>query len=223
MTRTSYVSDSSNDPLFGFEKAYEMLREVARGDTFQYYLDQTQKELEVIHVDHNRSAWDEFCTFWEGLGEQQVSALRAAVRLYTTDKVYYQFNRAFRSGNSAKFRGFSTLLRRALKAVPYYRGSTVFRGTTIKDYDSYTPGLVYRWPFFVSASANQKQTQKFGPVLFTIQISEIFSISQISRYSVCPWEEEILFHPYTRFEVIEKRNNRVTVEICTKGSGFDLA
>jgi len=52
-------------------------------------------------------------------------------------------------------------------------------------------------------------------VLFIIEIpySSPFSALDIRSYSIYPKEEEILFHPYTRFKVLKKERNTVTVTV----------
>lgn len=220
-TESSFVKNSKHDAGYGIEGAFELLMEATGRNSIEYYLKEAQKELKKIKSRTHDSAWQEFCTYWEELGGDDVAALRAAVRMYTTDNVYNHLNESWRSGKSMTFRGFSTLLRKSLKFVPYYMGSTVYRCVSIQDYENYQKGLVYRWPFFISASANEEQASKFGDILFTIKIPSIFSISEISEYSVCPREEEVLFHPYTRFEVVKKSKTQINVELCTRGSAFD--
>jgi len=118
-------------------------------------------------------------------------------------------------GQSVKYWGYSSLLRQARWVSPYFEGEKVFRGTTLDDLDNYKEGKVYYWPFFISTSANESIAQKFGPVLFIIEIpySSPFSALDIRSYSIYPKEEEILFHPYTRFKVLKKERNTVTVTV----------
>lgn len=182
---------------------------------------ETENRLNLTKKYRGTNMWEHVTSYFEYIDVGTTAVFRAAVRLYTTNSVYTYLNNCFRNRESLKIKGYSTLLRNALKSVPYFTGTKVYRGTTIEDYTSYENGLVYRWPAFVSASANEEQAKKFGPVLFVINIPPQFYISDVSRYSIYPEESEVLFHPYARFEVIEKKSKRIDITICTKGTVAD--
>ena len=165
--------------------------------------------------------WKYISTQLEAVDVDIMVVIRSIIRLYTTDHIYNDLNKTYRAGESIKYQGFGNLLMRSSHASPYFMGTKVYRGTTINDLENYKVGTVYRWPFFISASASKEKARSFGGVLFTIEIPEQFSISDISMHSIYPDEQEVLFHPYTRFQVLEKGKNNIHVTLYKGSDSFE--
>eukprot|EP01094_Clydonella_sp_ATCC50884_P016691 TRINITY_DN2780_c0_g1_i1.p1 TRINITY_DN2780_c0_g1~~TRINITY_DN2780_c0_g1_i1.p1 ORF type:complete len:511 (-),score=201.65 TRINITY_DN2780_c0_g1_i1:251-1783(-) len=134
-----------------------------------------------------------------------------AIIMWTSNILYRELNGGFRQGEDmVQWRPFLTCFVRGLKSLQYHTGK-VFRGI---------PGLSaaqFRveegakrkrllWKSVTACSKNRKKAEAFlrgrAGVLF-----EIHSISgrDISAFSVFPEEEEVVFMPYTRFEVVQVR------------------
>ncbi len=234
---TSFLKDAlgGNSLQGAFEKAKKELSHVTvdskrtAWDMLVSFLDdfrraeiEHRKNLEAKYKNKDTFMWSECEARFAYMDVDTTAVFRSVIRLYTTDIVYGYVNNCFRSGNAIECASYAKLLRKSHEAAPYFTGSQVFRGMRVPDLDNYQEGLVYRWPFFVSASASEQQARKFGPVIFTIKTPEIFHISDIRYHSVHPEEEEVLFHPYTRFEVLERTDHGILAEICTKGSAADM-
>ncbi|CAF5093368.1 unnamed protein product, partial [Rotaria sp. Silwood1] len=67
----------------------------------------------------------------------------------------------------------------------------------------YKVGLQFLWPTFTSTSINRDVAHHFGDYTFEIDASknDWTYRSNISRYSICPEEEEVLFYLYSGYVV----------------------
>ncbi len=205
-----------------YEEAQEELKDIkgvfgntAWDDLASFIPEFGEKELKIREELRARyrhtDAWSAIELRLQQMDVETKAVLRSVIRVYTMDHVYSNINASFRSGNSVKYRGYSSLLREARWVAPYFMEEKAFRGTMIDDAEEYREGLVYEWPFFVSASGSESLAATFGPVLFIIDIPSEFSIPHIKEYSLLPDEDEVLFHPYTRFKVLERRRDRINV------------
>ncbi len=207
-----------------FEEAQRELRsiqvdsETSAWDVLVSYIEEFRAKevgnrttLKKRHSD--TEAWGHIEDRLDRVDVDTTAVLRSVIRLYTTDHVYSHLNECYRLGHSAKCRGYAALLRKSFQVAPVFTGTQVFRGTTIQDTADYEEGLVYEWPAFVSASANENQARDFGPVLFVIGTPQEFWVADISQYSVYPCEEEVLFHEYTRFRVVTRTRDRIVVTV----------
>jgi hypothetical protein len=57
----------------------------------------------------------------------------------------------------------------AFRHARHYVGDEAYRGVSLADVEHYVPGLVFRWPFFVSASADPAIATQFGSTLVVIE------------------------------------------------------
>lgn len=83
----------------------------------------------------------------------------------------------------------------------------VYRGLKVDEKDvqaAYRKGRKFLWPTFTSTSRNKKVARSFGNFLFVITVSSANGVTyfaDIAKHSVYPGEEEVLFFPYSGFEV----------------------
>lgn len=162
--------------------------------------------------------WQEIQARWDAINVDATAVLRSVVRLYTTDVVYKHLNSRFRSGNANEYSGYAILLMKADWATPYYMGSKVYRGMDVPDIKDYEPGLVFMWPFFVSASASKSVAKEFGAVTWTVELPQSTTVIDIHKYSAYPSEEEVLFFPYSSFEVQRRTDTEVVVRQLSRST-----
>jgi hypothetical protein len=101
----------------------------------------------------------------------------------------------------------------------------VYRGVDLADVEHYVPGLIFRWPFFVSASKSRSVASQFGQTLVAIEVRSSGNVREISRYSLHPNEEEVLFRAYETFEVIDSSPNEVRIRVFHDeffGTGWEV-
>lgn len=179
---------------------------------FQHQEIEIRKRLEKQY--RSTPMWPTIQARWDRIDVGTTAALRAVVRLYTTDVVYRHLNACFRSGEAHEYTGYGILLMYTQEVVPYFTGAEAYRGMQVSDLETYEPGLVFRWPFFVSASANKEAAQEFAPVTWIVRMPQSAPnvAMDIREYSVYPSEAEVLFYPYTAFEVVERTDREVVVQ-----------
>ncbi len=159
--------------------------------------------------------WEQVKARWDIVDVDTTAVLRSVVRLYTTDIVYKHLNGQFRSGNAKKYSGYGILLMKAEWVTPYYMGSTVYRGMDVPDAKDYEPGLVFKWPFFVSATASRSVAKEFGSVMWIVELPKTTKVLDIHEHSAYPSEEEVLFVPYSSFQVERRTDTEVVVrQLC---------
>jgi hypothetical protein len=175
-------------------------------------------ELDSLALEGSRSAFDVFNQYFRRIGQaKKISeyrcTLQAALMLYTDDRFYRALNGCWRNNRSNALYGFSALMMLAFDDAPYFIKGEVYRGVDLSDITRYTPGLVFRWPFFVSASTNRAIASQFGKTSFVIEVPASGNVREIAHCSLCPDEGEVLFYPYEVFEVLEAGATGVRVKI----------
>ncbi|CAF4576613.1 unnamed protein product, partial [Rotaria magnacalcarata] len=126
------------------------------------------------------------------------------------DENYYQLiNTALLDDNYEvlkKHARFINSLRMAIKNNHSNEIIIVYRGLSIDSKqvnEEYKIGSQFLWPTFTSTSRNKDVADGFGDYIFEIHAAEHDWTyrSDISKYSACPEEEEVLFYPYSGFVV----------------------
>lgn len=169
--RSWIVSGSDDSVLRGEVDAFEeaamavyineggQFRQATQGN-FSAIINKAVGELHHIEIEDSVSALDLFNKYFRRIGEsakRKISdfhrTLRAALMLYTDDRFFRVLNDCWRSNRSGDLLGFSTLMSMAFRHAPYFIAGEVYRGVDLADVDHYQHGLVFRWPFFISARA----------------------------------------------------------------------
>ena len=101
---------------------------------------------------------------------------------------------------------FINSLRQAIRNNNQKQSIKVYRGLTISTEhvkEEYKVGLQFLWPTFTCTSKNRDIAHGFGNYVFEIDASEDDWTyrTDISKYSIFPEEEEVLFYPYSGFVV----------------------
>jgi NAD:arginine ADP-ribosyltransferase len=177
--------------------------------------------LELSHittVDRTVTALDEFNRFFVHLGKTTPLSeihrvLCSALMLYTSDSFYRVLNDCWRGGQSRALLGFSTLMSLAFRHARPYSGNEVYRGVNLADVEHYVPGLVFRWPFFVSASADPAIAAQFGGTVVAIEIPSGADARDISRFSPFRDEQEVLLPAYQVFEVLQADRDEIRLRV----------
>jgi hypothetical protein len=168
-------------------------------------------ELNKITIDNSVTALDLFNDCFRRIGGDSETDLynnftathRAALMLYTDDRFFRVLNKYWRSNRSREMLSFSTLMSIAFRHAKFFVEGEVYRGVDLADVDHYQRGLVFRWPFFVSASKNRNIAAGFGKTLVTIEVPASANVRDIAYCSLYPEEDEVLFRAYEVFEVLE--------------------
>ena len=160
----------------------------------------TRFELSKVVVDGSSNAGELFDSHVRQLKDSgEASELQqmigGAVMLYTDDRFYKIYNGAWRAGRSRDFLGFSTLMSVAFKHAAYFMGNEAYRGVALEDVVQYEPGLIFRWPSFVSASNNRSVARQFGDTLVVIEVPSAASVRQIAYWSHIPMRARFYFAP----------------------------
>jgi len=188
------------------------------------------RELNQVSIEESLSALDVFngC-FRKVRASVQISdwhaALRAALMLYTHNGFYRYLNDHWRSGNSRAFLSFSTLMSLAFRYAKYYIEGEVYRGVNLADIDHYIPGLVFRWPFFVSACTEPAVAEQFGRTVVTIEVPGWANVRDIAYCSLFPEECEVLFPAYQTFEVLGANRDSIRLRVFRDqhfGTGWEI-
>ena len=90
----------------------------------------------------------------------------------------------------------------------------VYRGIDLNEdqLEFFRPGRVFRFPGFTSTTTSRRVARGFGETLFKIQVSsDILQARNVTEISCYPAEEEWLFVPYSRFQVIRSHLGKVTL------------
>jgi hypothetical protein len=172
----------------------------------------------IATADGTLTALDEFNRYFAHLGATTPldpihRMLCSALMLYTSDSFYRVLNDSWRDGKSRTLLGFSTLMSLAFRHAKHYVGAEAYRGVSLADVEHYVPGLVFRWPFFVSASADPAIATQFGSTLFVVETPPGANVRDISRFSPFPDEREVLFPAYQVFEVLEADRDEVRLRV----------
>jgi hypothetical protein len=184
---------TSKDPrvLAGdFESLYD-------GADWNSVVDRAKLELQFIAVEDGLRAADLFSEYFQIInvirGEESYfrCAFDAAFMLYTDDRFFRVLNDYWRSGRSGDVLWFSALMSIAFANTKYFSAGDVYRGVDIHDIDHYMPGLVFRWPFFVSASTNRDIATGFGKNLMIIEVPGSAKVIDIADCSLFPDEGEV--------------------------------
>ena len=141
------------------------------------------------------------------------SLYRATIMLYTDNRFYQILNQHWRNQKSEAFFAFSTLMSMAFRQAKYFMEGEVYRGVDLADIDHYRQGLIFRWPFFISASMNRDVATAFGKTLVTIEVPGWGNVREIDRWSLFPEESEVLLRAYELFEVLESGPAEVRLRI----------
>lgn len=101
---------------------------------------------------------------------------------------------------------FINSLRKAIRNNNEKQSLTVYRGLTISSEHAkqeYKVGLQFLWPTFTCTSRNKDIAHVFGDYTFEIDAStdDWTYRTDISKYSVYPEEQEVLFYPYSGYIV----------------------
>jgi hypothetical protein len=187
-------------------------------------------ELDRIIVEDAVSALDLLNTYFSQLGQSTDRSdfhrtLEATLMLYTDARFFQILNSRWRDNRSRELLGFSTLMSMAFRHAKYFMGHEVYRGVDLPDIDHYEPGLVFRWPFFVSASTNSNIAAEFGKTLVTIEVPSDADVKEIAYASLFPDEGEVLFRAYEVFEVLEASPEEVRIRVFYDeffGTGMEI-
>jgi hypothetical protein len=219
-----FGSDSAITEIAAMEKMFfsKMGRgkKIERGD-YETVFRRADRELDRVRIGsgtarnllnqyHRRIRQSSDVGYWE-------SRLRAAIMLYTDDRFYHILNKHWRNQTSGKLAGFSTLMNEAYYYAPYFLTGEVYRGVDLTDVGHYQKGLIFRWPFFVSASMKKDVAKAFGKTLVTIEVVIENNVRQIDNWSLFPEEAEVLFPAYEVFEVLESGPGEVRLRIFEDG------
>ncbi len=192
---------------------------VVRKADYTPLINRTVLELSrVATADKTFTALDEFNRYFAHLGATTPldpidRVLCSALMLYTSDRFYRVLNDCWRDGKSRTLLGFSTLMSLAFRHARRYVGDEAYRGVSLADVEHYVPGLVFRWPFFVSASADAAIATQFGSTLVVIETPPWANVRDISWFSPFPDEREVLFPAYQVFEVLEADRDEVRLRV----------
>lgn len=175
-------------------------------------------ELDRIAIEGSVSALDLFNKYFRRLGQSTDlpdfhRTLQAALMLYTDDRFFRILNERWRSNRSRELLGFSTLMSMAFRHAKYFMEDEAYRGVDLTDIDHYEPGLVFRWPFFISASTNRNVAAEFGKTLVTIEVPGEANVREIAYTSLFPQEGEVLFRAYEVFEVLEASPEEIRIRV----------
>lgn len=136
---------------------------------------------------------------------------------YTTNDVYREVNTALCTDDRCllqKHAKFINLLRQALYG--HRERGIVYRGMFLpgRDHQLYQVGRRFLWPGFTSASRDERRAHEFGScsgwgerVLFEIDLDYMQGLTwvrDISWASQFPQEQELLFYPYSGFQVVDR-------------------
>ncbi|MGH0154972.1 UNVERIFIED_CONTAM: hypothetical protein FKN15_028681 [Acipenser sinensis] len=147
-----------------------------------------------------------------------------AIRVYTMDAVYSEFNRAVRTGGKKykmfPFKAWHFYLTDALKRLRSNKEKCykVYRGVNLTF--TTAAGNIVRFGQFASTSLNKNKAKKFGEkTLFTIRTCLGVPIE---KYSAFHTEKEVLIPPFERFKVIVVKGNKIQLEhIKNQKSNFN--
>lgn len=182
-------------------------------------INRTVSELSrIATADGTLTALDEFNRYFAHLGTTTPldpihRVLCSALMLYTSDSFYRVLNGCWRDGRSRALLGFSTLMSLAFRHARHYPDDEAYRGVDLADVEHYVPGLVFRWPFFVSASADPAIATQFGSTVVVIEIPPGANVRDISQFSPFPDEREVLFPAYQVFEVLEADRDEIRLRV----------
>jgi len=101
---------------------------------------------------------------------------------------------------------FINSLRNAIRNNNEKESLKAYRGLTMSTEhvkQEFKEGLQFLWPTFTCTSRNRDIAHRFGDYMFEIDVSidDWTYRSDISKYSVYPEEEEVLFYPYSGYIV----------------------
>jgi len=135
------------------------------------------------------------------------------LRKWTSEKnpIYREINKALLSDDIdgiSKNQAYILALKSAIRnefSKQSFR-CVVYRGLNIGSNwkQQYKAGTTFLWPTFTSTSRSMNVAQGFGNVVFRINIETgkgLTYFADVSKYSEYPFEQEILFYPYSGFEV----------------------
>lgn len=210
---------SGSDPSINAGDIYAF----KESDDFEKVFKTAARELADLEVEDSITAVDLFDEYFHRVGQLNLARqrspsdfhdmLEAALMLYTDDRFFRILNDCWRRNRSSDFLGFSTLMIMAFEHAEYFIEGEVYRGVDLADVDLYKPGLVFRWPFFLSASTNRNIAAEFGKTLVVIEVPASGNVRNIAYCSLFPEEGEVLFHPYEVFEVVSADLDEVRVKI----------
>jgi len=147
----------------------------------------------------------------------------SAIQLWTNESpVYHEINKALLTDDPhlmAKHADVIYSLKVCLKEGGKQSALTVYRGLNLDDascQDQYPVGTKFLWPTFSCSSKSASVAKGFGNWLFMIKTpgNGLSYFRDISKHSVYPSEQEVLFYPYSGFEVtaidVKKRQISLT-------------
>lgn len=200
---------------------------VERSDKyFQWCSATNTQKLQATHVRVIKQCYQDLASDQTKSHPCLVSA--ALMRSYTDDigqrypdmarALYEDVNKALRDDDAAALSAhgaYIRILRSTMKRLckdlgMTYRSGCVYRQMTVATevLYAYQPGFKFLWPGFVSTSKSTDGCSRFGGnVLFVIDVSQAHGITyalDLSGVSVFDDEQEVLFYPYSGFEVMER-------------------
>ena len=226
--RSSWVIGGSDESVDSAEA--DMLEE---GAHISAIVNKSVTELNRITIDSSVTALDLFNDCFRRFGGDSeadsyrtfTATHRAALMLYTDDRFFRVLNEYWRSNRSREILGFSTLMSIAFRHAKFFVEGEVYRGVDLADVGHYQRGLVFRWPFFVSASKNRNIAAGFGKTLVTIEAPASANVRDIAYCSLYPEEDEVLFRAYEVFEVLEASPNGIRIRVFYDehfGTGWEI-
>ena len=212
---TSWVTNGEADPSVSAGQLYAFKDSAS----FMDLIGRAMPELYRVRLDDSTTAYEAFMNYLERVGKPGEQpgdffrTMRAMLMLYTDDRFFRILNGAWRGNRSGEYLGISSLLVTAFEHAPYFIEGEVYRGVNLPDVSNYAEGLVFRWPFFFSASTERGVATQFGKTLFVIEVPADGNVRAIWSCSLLPDEREVLFHPYEVFEVLSAGPTEVRVRI----------
>lgn len=135
-----------------------------------------------------------------------------------THTFYSYINKQLCNDNGDTLRKLMPLIRRATKQINLNEPDeecVVYRGMNLnsEQCDCFQIDTIFRFPGLTSTSKSEFSAKRFGKNLFKIIISpRCPQVKNMTDISCFPLEEEYLFSPYSRFHLIEKNGNYITLQ-----------
>lgn len=138
--------------------------------------------------------------------------------LLGSDKFYKYINQKLVNDKYHELKKLMPYIRRATRQINYHTPNTnciLYRGMYLNDeqIQFFTIGKYFRFPGFTSTTQNPYVAQQFGNIIFMIHlIAPCHQVINMTHFSFYPHEQEWLFSPYSRFQVIDRKPNLIILK-----------
>ena len=143
----------------------------------------------------------------------------AAIYLYTmewNDTSFFKIiNEALRSENRGALKqwfGYLKLFYTAIQKLPSYRGN-LWRGTSIDVAGKFNKNEEFVWWSITSCSTSLSVVKDFFKENATLFLIEASTAKDITKYTCFPNENEMIFEPGTRFQVVSDPINQLNFHV----------